>query len=543
MSGPAGAAPGQQWMSVAQALNVVERYRQAGQLSAAADLCRQLLSAQPNHPDVLHVLGIVAHQGGDAAAAIDLIKKAIKANGNVPLYHSNLGEISRQAGRLEEAVSAGRRAVELQPNYPQALNNLGIAYYDQEKYEEAAECYRRAIAQDPNFAEAHSNLGNALRARHKLDEAIAAYNRAIQLKPAYADAIANYASVLHLGGRIDDAIATYKRALALDPVQANAHSGIGLLWLTKGDYENGWFGYEWRLRCAETRYRPPPGPMWEGDDLGGRRILITAEQGYGDAIQFCRYLPMVRDRGGTVVFPAPAAVRSLIACSMPWAEVPIAAGQRLPVYDCHCPLLSLPQRMQTRPETIPSAVPYLRASPEALARWRERIGQGPELKVGLVWAGNPKQLNDINRSMPSEALLPLIAVDGVRFFSLQVGYRAGELTQMSNGRVVDLAPSLTDFMETAGAVGNLDLVLTVCTSVAHLVGGMAKPMWVALSWNPDWRWGSNREDCAWYPTARLFRQRRRREWGSVVESLAAELRAVVGGDRGRLAPFAVKAAE
>ena len=541
MNAPPKAAPAQQWMSVAQALALVEQQRQAGELAAAADLCQQLLRAQPNHPEVLHVLGIIAHQRGDAAAAIDLIKKAIGANGTVPLFYSNLGEICRLAGRVEEAVAAGRRALELQPNSPHALNNLGIAYYDQEKYEAAEECYRRAIALEPNFAEAHSNLGNALRTQHKADEAISAYNRAIQLKPKYVDAIANYASVLHLSGRIDDAIATYKRALALDPIQANAHSGLGLLMLTKGDYENGWFGYEWRLRCTETRYRPPPGPVWEGDDLGGRRILILTEQGFGDALQFSRYLPMVRDRGGAVVFPAPAPLRSLIAHSMPWIEVPIA-GQPPPTYDCQCPLLSLPQRMQTRIETIPSAVPYLRASPEALARWRARLGEGPQFKVGLVWAGNPKQLNDINRSMPGEALMPLLAVDGVRFFSLQVGYRAGELTRISNGKVVDLAPDLTDFMETAGAIGNLDLVVTVCTSVAHLAGGLGKPMWVALSWNPDWRWGADPQACAWYPTARLFRQRTRREWGWVAESLAAELRAVVAGDRSRLAPFAIRAA-
>lgn len=537
MSDQSAVASNQQWMSVAQVLALAEQNRQANRLAEAVDLCQQVLRAQPKHAEAMHLQGVILHQGGDAKKGIELLKQAIKLNDAIALFHCNLGEMCRLSGRVDEAIAAGRKAVSLQPIYPQGWNNLGIAYYDREEYGQAEECYRRAVRQDPNFAEAHSNLGNALRAQHRLDEALPCYNRAIQLRPNYVDAIANMASVLHLNGQIDEAIATYRRVIALDPVHANAHSGLGLLVLGKGDFDTGWFGYEWRLRSSESHYKPLPGPLWEGDPLKGRRILIHTEQGFGDTLQFCRYLAMVRDRGGRIVMTVPPALGPLLAHSMPWLEIVTDVSRGLPPFDCHCPLLSLPQRFQTRVETIPARVPFLQASPEAHARWLSRIGGESGFKVGLVWCGNPKQLNDINRSMPAAAMLPLLDIEGARFYSLQVGYQAGDLPKLSGGKVEDLAPHLTDYMETAGAIANLDLVISVCTSVAHLAGAMASPLWVALSWNPDWRWLEKREDCPWYPSARLFRQKQRRVWESVIADIAGELRAVIGGDRLRLMPY------
>jgi tetratricopeptide (TPR) repeat protein len=231
MSERAGAAPSQQqqWLSVPQVLALVEQHRQAGRLAAAEDLCRQVLRSQPRNAEVLHLLGIVLHQGGNAAAGIESIKQAIAANGNVALYHCNLGEMCRLAGRLEEAVAAGRRALELQPNYSQALNNLGIAHYDREDYEAAVECYRQAVRQDPSFAEAHSNLGNALRAQHKLEEAIASYNRGLQLKPAYADALNNLGTALRDAKRWSEAEIAYRKALALKPQDPATLNNLALV--------------------------------------------------------------------------------------------------------------------------------------------------------------------------------------------------------------------------------------------------------------------------------------------------------------------------
>jgi Flp pilus assembly protein TadD len=482
------------------------------------------------------LLGIVLHQAGDAAGAIDMLQRAVAANPSVPLYYSNLGEMLRLAQRLDEAVAAGERAVALHPGYAHALNNLGIAHYDRREYEQAAECYRRALARDPTFAEAHNNLGNAYRIMHKLEESIASFDRALRLKPSYVDAVANQASALHLIGRIDDAIAAYRKAIAMQPMHANAHSGVGLLYLMNGDLAEGWYEYEWRFRSTELTTPALPGAVWGGESLQGRRILVYSEQGFGDALQFCRYLPLLRERGATVFLRVPPPLNQLMAESMPWLQISSDMKAALPAYDCHCALLSLPHRFETRMATIPATVPYLRAPGAALERWAERITAPPgELKVGIVWAGSKFHVNDLNRSIPLADWAPLLAVDGVRFFSLQVGEEAHQVADGSGDKVTDLSPLLTDYAETAAAIEQLDLVISVDTSVVHVAGALAKPTWVLLPWVPDWRWLRDRNDNPWYPTIRLFRQPARLAWQPALTRMAQELATAVA-DRSRLMP-------
>jgi len=349
--------------------------------------------------------------------------------------------------------------------------------------------------------------------------------------------MANMGSVLHMVGKIDDAIAIYKRSLTLDPMQTNAHSGLGLLYLMRGKFDEGWFEYEWRLRTAEAHYQPPPGPLWEGEPLAGRRLLVQAEQGLGDTLHFCRYLPLLKARGSRIVFNVHPPVASLIAHSMPWLEVVAGGGVPQSSYDSHCALLSIPHRLGTDLSSIPGEVPYLKAREDVVARWAKRLGNSGELKVGVVTTGNPKQLHNKMRMVPVKAMRPLFGIPGVKFYSLQVGYLSGELTRYSRGAVENLAPELTDFMETAGAMENLDLVLSCCTSVVHLAGALGRPTWVMLPSVADWRWLTDREDTPWYPTARLFRQRVATTWTDVIERVKEELRAVVAGDRARLTPF------
>ncbi len=524
-----------QIMPVDQVFALARQYQQSGHLQAAAELCRQLVEQRPKHAEGLHLMGIISHQEGDLIAAMDYVRRAIKVKGTVPIYHSNLGEMCRQAGRLDEAIAAGKRALELQPNLPPTLNNLGIAYFDREEFAVSERYYRRALALDPNFAEAHNNLGNALRQQHKFEEAIPEYTRAMELKPGYADAAANLGGVLHIAGRFEEAMSSYRWALTLLPNQPHAHTGLGILYLLHGDFERGWPEYEWRLLMPESRHVAPPGPAWDGSNPAGLRILVYGEQGFGDALQFCRYLPMLRDLGATVLLRLPAPVAGLIGDSMPGIDV--SADQELPAYDCHCALVSLPHRFQTRMNTIPNPIGYLRARPETAAKWAARLGTGPELKIGVVWTGNPRHVNNRYRSVPAEALLPLLGIEGAKVFSLQVGARHAELTKCSKGVVPDFSAELTSYAETAGVIANLDLVVTICTSVAHLTGAVGTPLWVLLNAVPDWRWMLEREDNPWYPSARLFRQRKPGEWTDVIERMAAELRAVVSGDRGRLAPY------
>jgi tetratricopeptide (TPR) repeat protein len=494
-----------------------------------------VVTAQPRHAEALHLLGITLHQGGDAAGAIEMLQRATAANPAVPLYHSNLGEMLRLAGRFDEAVAAGERAVALHPGYAQGLNNLGIAYYDRREYEKAAECYRRALARDPTFAEAHNNLGNAYRVLHKLDESIACFDRALRLRPNYVDAVANQASALHLIGRIDDAIAAYRKAIAMQPMHANAHSGVGLLYLMNGDFAEGWYEYEWRLRSTEITAPTLPAAVWGGESLQGRTILIYSEQGLGDALHISRYLPLLRERGATVLLRVPPPLKALFAESMPWLQIFSDVKTPLPPYDCHCALLSLPHRFETRMETIPATVPYLRAPEAALQRWTARIPADPAaLKVGIVWAGNKMHVNDLNRSIPLASWAPLLAVEGVRFFSLQVGETAGQVADGA-GKITDLSTELTDYAETAAAVEQLDLVISVDTSIVHAAGALAKPTWVLVPFVPDWRWLREREDSPWYPTIRLFRQAEHLKWEPVLARVAQELAAATA-DRSRLMP-------
>jgi tetratricopeptide (TPR) repeat protein len=508
-------------MPLQAALDLAARHLREGRAGEAEALCREILRARPKNAPALHLLGVAAHARGDLEAAIKLTRRAIAADGRNVLYHANLVELCRQAGRLDDALAAGRRALALDPQCAQALNNLGIVRYERREYETAIGLYRRAVAALPSYAEAHSNLGNALRIEHRFDEAVAAYDRALALEPRYVDAVANRASALHLSGRLDEAAAAFRQALALDPNHANAHSGLGLLLLLEGRFAEGWPEYEWRWRSSEARPLGLSGREWQGEPLAGRRILVQAEQGLGDTIQFCRYLPELKARGAEVGVAVQPALAGLLCGSFPWARF-IAADERW-AYDCFSTMLSLPWRVGTVRETIPGAVPYLAVAPAARQRWAERLGSAAALKVGLVWAGNPGHVNDRKRSLEVETLAPLLAVPGTRFFALQVGARAADLGRLAADAVEDLAPALGDFAETAAAVANLDLVIAVDTSVAHLAGALGRPVWVLLSAVPDWRWLKAREDSPWYPSLRLFRQGRLGDWEPVIARVAEVL--------------------
>jgi tetratricopeptide (TPR) repeat protein len=520
---------------IAQTLATADQHRRSGRLSEAEALCRDVLKDEPHHAEAYHMLAVIAHQAGNMPVAIEMLRLAIAANDRIPLYHSNYCELLRLAGRTQEAVAAGERATILDPTLPQAHCNLGVAYYDAGDYRAAARSYERALAHDPQFAEAWSNLGNALRAQHKLDDALVAYDRALAVRRDYADAHANKASTLHLIGRIDEAIATYRHAIALDPMQANAHSGLSLLLLLNGNLDYGWMEYEWRWRSSEMPARRVAGTLWEGDRTPGKRLFIHSEQGLGDALQFVRYLPLLMARGASIILLVPETLRILLVESLPavtvWDE-----QAPLPPYDRHCPLLSLPRLFRTTLESIPADVPYVRAPKEAAARWAERLGDARGLKVGIVWSGNPKHINDPARSIAIETLAPLFAVSGTSFYSLQVGPRADDLARLGASGVIPLARDLTSFAETAGAVAHLDLVVTIDSSVAHLAGAMGKPVWILTPAVPDWRWLFEREDNPWYPTARLFRQKTRLDWAPVIERVAHELTRVAGGERRRLLP-------
>ncbi len=525
-----------QTMSLADSLMLAEQNRGAGRLAEAEALCNGILAAQPDEPNAIHLLGVIAHQAGRLGDAIAHLRRATKLAPDVALYHANLGEMCRLAGRVDEAVAEGRRAVALKSDYPEAFANLGVALYELKKFDEAAASHRRAIALKPDFALAHSGLGNTLYALKRFDEAIAAYRHAIALAPGFADAWSNLGTALHHSGHFEEAIATLRRALALAPDHANARSGLGILLLMRGDFAEGFDEYEWRLQSSEVKGPRFPQRPWQGENLAGKNIYVQAEQGFGDTIQFARYLPLLQARAGAVSFRVHQSLVTLMQESLSGIGIFGDRGTPAPA-DCEVALLSLPRLFKTRLETIPAATPYLRPPAEIAKAWQARLGALAGLKVGVAWAGRPEHVNNFRRSTDLAALAPLLSLPGISFVSLQVGPPAAELKKKAAPAVVDLSPNLVDFAETAGAVAVLDLVITVDTSVAHLAGALGKPVWVMLPAVTDWRWLLGREDNPWYPAMRLFRQRAGEVFADVVGRVTAELAAVAGGDAARLALF------
>jgi tetratricopeptide (TPR) repeat protein len=529
-------------MPLGEALAYADRCRGEGRLMEAEAVCRRVLGSRPDLPEAEHLLGVIAHQNGKLGEAIEHVQKAIKLAPKIALYHANLGEMLRLAGRPKLAAEEARRALEIEPTMAAALSNLGVALYELKDYEEAARAQRKAIAAKPDFAEAHSNLGNALHALKRFDEAIVAYRRAIELKPNYADAWANLGTTLHHGGVFEEGIAALRRAIALAPSHANARSGLGILLLMRGDLGEGWDEYEWRLRSTERKGPRFPENPWQGESLAGKHIYVQAEQGFGDSLQFARYIPLLAARAGSVTLRVHQQLVTLMRESLSGVTVLGDRGTPAP-YQCDSVLLSLPRLFRTRLETIPAIVPYLRAPAEVAQRWKKRLEKMTGVKIGVVWAGNPEHVNDHRRSIAVEQLAPLFAVRGTSFVSLQVGPRAADLKKLKRDKskakspIEDLSPAFQDFVESAGAVSALDLVITVDTSTAHLAGALGKPVWVLLPWVTDWRWMLNREDNPWYPTMRLFRQKKGEPWADVIARVATELKAVAHGSEEALLPF------
>jgi len=523
------------------ALARAEQHMQAGRLPAAEALCSEVLGIRPDCAPALNLLGIIAHQKGQLPNAIDFMQRAVAVDASVALYHGNLGEMYRLAGRPQDAIAAARRAIELRRDYPEAWSNLGVALYEIGEFREAAGAHRKAIAAQPTFAEALSNLGNALHALRRFDDAIDAYRRAIELRPDFADAWANLGTTLHHSGRFDDGASAMRRAVALAPHHANAHTGLGLLLLMRGDLGEGWDEYEWRLRSTEHKGPRFPLTPWQGENLAGKHIYVKAEQGLGDTLQFARYVPLLAARAGHVTLRVQQELASLLRESFVGVTVLGDRGEPAP-YQFDIALLSLPRAFKTRLETIPAAVPYLRVSADAAQRWMKRLAGMAGVKAGVAWAGNPGHINDARRSLDVTLFGPLFSLQGVSFASLQFGPRAADLDRLKKDKagkpqVLEFAQELGDFSETAGAVGALDLVITVDTSIAHLAGSLGKPVWLLLPRVADWRWLFTREDTPWYPTMRLFRQKEGEPWTEVIKRVAAELKAVVRGETRRLMPF------
>jgi Flp pilus assembly protein TadD len=437
-----------------------------------------------------------------------------------------LARALRERGDDAAAAAALEQAIALAPDWANAHSSLGMVLKDLGRLDDALRCHRRALVLDPRNPAALTNLGNVLHARDELDAAEAAHRQAIALAPDKVEPYGNLARLLHDRGRIDEARRLHERAVACDPTNATARFNRATAMLLDGDLARGFAEYEWRrkrgvLSVAVRRFEEPE---WRGEPLAGRTILLHAEQGLGDTLQLVRFVPAVAAAAAAVVLQVQPPLVTLLAQAFPGVRV-FAAGEAPPPFDCHLPLMSLPFRLGTTLATLPAVVPYLFPASRKLSAWRERLAQRPGLKVGVVWAGNPRHKFDRRRSIALAALLRHLPSEGVALHSLQKDLRPDDRALLvERPDIVDLSDSLGEFSDTAAAVGALDLVVSVDSAVAHLAGALARPAWLLTPCALDWRWLRDRTDSPWYPTMRLIRQTRAMDWSDVLVRLEEGLR-------------------
>jgi len=443
------------------------------------------------------------------------------------LFGDLIARIRKPASGAAQEQAAGAAAE------ADALFRRCVQLADSAQLDLACDCYRRLLELHPRHAKAANNLGVLRQRRGELAAATACFNEAARIDPGLAEPHVNLGNLMDIQGDSDAAARHYRRALQIDPGYAHAHCCLAQALLAMGQYQTGWEEYEWRWRSDDPKFRLPslPQPLWDGSqDVAGKRVLLHAEQGYGDAIQFIRYAALMAARGARVIVICDAALRSLFRTA-PGVEAVLELGEVLPDFAYHAPFMSLPRGFGTTVETIPSQVPYLFPDREAVEAWRARLaGHGRRLNIGLAWAGRPSFVAAKMKSCPLERLAQLLRTPDCAFFSLQKGEAAADLKGLDAGDspVVDYTAGLRDFGDTAALVAALDIVITVDTAAAHLAGALGKPVWVLLAAVPDWRWLPQAGALKWYPTALLFRQQAAGEWGSVVDEVEQALRRRAG---------------
>jgi hypothetical protein len=408
-------------------------------------------------------------------------------------------------------------------SYPDLLNRA-LAMHRAGKLDDAEAAYNALLTQNPRDFHALRLLGTIAGERGCPEAAVRLSELSLAINPRQSTALSNRGLALRELGRYDEALASFENSLLLNPDHAAAQWNRSLSKLLAGDFASGWELYEWRWKTGESNPRDWTQPQWRGDtSVAGSKVLLCAEQGLGDTIQFCRYAELVAARGATVILDVQSSLTSVMSSLDGVAQV-VARGDPVPEFEWHCPLASLPLAFRTELHTIPARVPYLRADPQAIARWRDKLGPHRAPRIGLAWSGNPKHQNDRNRSIPLSQLLPLLDC-GIEVVSLQTEMRSADAAFLAAApQVRSIADELADFSDTAAVISLLDLVISVDTSVAHLAGALGKPVWILTPFSPDWRWLLGRADSPWYPTARLFRQPRRGDWPSVIGAVCEELR-------------------
>lgn len=505
-----------------EALNHLGNMLQETKQFQEALLCyEKIIAFQPDFPEAYFNLGNLFFHLQQDEKAHESYQKALEIRPNYANAYANLGFIKQKMGQLKEAIHDYQKALEIDPNLPDTWNHLGITFDQLENSQEALHCYEKALSLKPQFEQVLNNLGNSLQKQGKYQEAISYYQKAIDIQPNFAEAINNLGHALQEQGDYHSAFSYYQKAIQYKYEYTDAHLNLALALLLMGKFQEGWLEYEWRLKVRKDRWENCGKPRWDGANLVGKRILITPEQGLGDLIQFIRYIPLVKERGGVIIVECYPPLLRLFS-QIPEIDQLLPSGRDFHEFDVHIPLLSLPLIFNTTLTSIPCQIPYLfplNSPPLQLEDF--------PFKVGIVWSGNQSHKKNYLRSTSLDYFLKLLVIPQIKYYSLQKEITDSEKNLLLQNSLIDLSEVLQDFTDTAAIINQLDLIITVDTSVAHLAGAMGKTVWLLLAFIPDWRWMLDREDSPWYPTIKLFRQPKIGDWESVFIQVLTELQNLV----------------
>lgn len=498
---------------------------QVNETEKAEPLITQAITLGHENYDVYCTLGEIYRSMKEFEKSSLYEKKAIDFNPDYIDGHYNIGCNFLSLGNFIKAIESFRHVISQKPDHYKAHHNLGLAYYSEKMFKDAIDSYNNALKIKPDFSHPYLGKGNSLREMGHPEDAVANFRKAIALDADFAEAHNNLGTTLKDLGSYEGAIHSFNRAKSLAPKNPGVRKNIGMINLQMGNFEEGWQEYSWRrfeenVELAERIYSQP---LWTGEDLKGKTILVYTEQGLGDTIQFVRYLDLLQDQGGHVVLDAPIPLIPLLE-NMECIAILSKENDLIPPFDYHVPLMELPRLFSTNVKNIPSPGGYLRANKELVKSWEKRLQKNKGFRIGISWAGSSTYLNDRDRSMNLKYFEPLLGIKECNFFSLQFGERCQDIITLGlENTLKDLGKDLGGFMEPAAAINNMDLVISVDSSMAHLAGALGKPVWTLLSFNPDWRWMLNRSDSPWYSSMKLFRQEKRQDWQGVIERVKNEL--------------------
>ena len=499
-----------------------------GKLNEARTIFEKIITIDLNHFDALHLLGVIFAQTQSFQLADEFLSKALTINPNHSACSNNRGNVLKELKRFEEALSSYDKAINIKADNAEAYFNRGLVLQELKRFEEALSSYDKAISIKADYANAYLNRGLVLQELKRFEEALSSFDKAISIKADYAEAYSNRGLVLQELKRFEEALSSFDKAISVKADYANAYWNSSLCYLLSGNLIKGWQRYEWRWRKEgggmSASMRNFPQPLWlGGESLKDKTILIYFEQGFGDTIQFCRYVPLVAALGAKVIFEVQPQLLKLLS-NLEGVNQIIARGDPLPHFDYQCPLMSLPLAFKTELGTIPALPQKVESDKDKVIAWGKKLGEKKKLRVGIVWSGSTAHKNDHNRSLPLSELIAHLPSD-YDYVSLQKEIcDADKVLLTEYHKIRQYSNDLKDFTDTAALIELMDVVISVDTSVAHLSATLGKSTWIMLPFSPDWRWLLDIEDSPWYSSVKLYRQEKINDWHDVLEKIKSDLK-------------------